>query len=1155
MALSILNNISALSALNQLSVTRAGLQKTLQQLSSGSRINSGADDAAGLSISNGLQANIAALTQSAQNAADGIGLLQTGDGALSQVTAMLNRAITLATEASNSVIDPTQATALNAEFQSILTEINNVGSATTFNGQQVFTGNDVTPFLSDGTAGNSLLSGANMSVGALTTDALGLGDLSTPAASATNTLTLTANVADGGTVQINSQTYTFRTTASSNGEVQIGADAKTTLSNLAAAIAGNTLNTANSDVTASVSGAGNNASITLTAKTSGADGNLISTDSSLTAAAGTAATGTWSNGGRLGDGTNGSYAQSQLSLSGNVVDGDSLLIGSTVYTFRTTASVAGDVRIGADAGASLSNLAQAIGGDSLNSANGSISALASGTNITFTAKTAGTGGNSLVASGMLAGAQSITPDGSFTTSGSTGFMGGAMDATAANGWLNLYSQPANGETMSLGGQTYTFENSAAGAYQVQIGSSTQDTLNNLSQMIDGQVAGTSANANVTAGSATHWSGPTHIATVQIVATTTGVASNNVANLSAQSELQWNFAFGGGADGTNATASLDLSNNAAAGESVNIGHTTYVFTSGASSGNYVHLGATQADTATNLANAINGNSSDTSVSATANGSTVNLTATSVGTAGNRLAASGTLATPAGTWSSNAGELTGGTASTTATMNYGIPLTSGLAGNGVVGNSLTLGSITYTFVNAITGDNQVLIVSGDGAATAQNLIDAINGNLADKGTAYSANLSANSLATASYAGASGGLDRILFTATSPGAWANGQPFGTGGPNWANVNFGFCYAGTRHFGTNAAAASNTLTLTQNLAAGSTITLGSVTYTFQSGAPTAAGQVQIGSSINATLQNLKAAVNGNGLNSANSDVTASASGSQITFTAINAGTAGNSLAAYGSLLAQPAAPTVSSWTTSGSAGYLGGGGAGASSATESLSLTSNLTDGSTVNINGQTYKFTSGTVGSGQVAIGANAYATLQNLASAIAGDTNNTANTAVTTLLSGSGNNAQIAFTSTASGTAGNGVAVTGNLLTFTPGGGANGIWSNYGSLAGGVDGSSGAASLDLNATDHAQAALLAVNNAISKVAQQRGNLGAYINQLQAATNVMNTQSQNLSSAESTITDADMAQTVANLTKYNILQSTGIAALRQSYQVQQMLLKLLQ
>jgi flagellin len=141
MALSILNNISSLTAENALSNTQANLQKTLTQLSTGLKINSGSDDAAGLSIAEGMTANMAALTQSQQNASNGIGMLQTADGALSQVTTLLNRAVTLATEAGNSNITGSQASALDTEFQSIMSEINQIGKATNFNSQNVFQGN------------------------------------------------------------------------------------------------------------------------------------------------------------------------------------------------------------------------------------------------------------------------------------------------------------------------------------------------------------------------------------------------------------------------------------------------------------------------------------------------------------------------------------------------------------------------------------------------------------------------------------------------------------------------------------------------------------------------------------------------------------------------------------------------------------------------------------------------------------------------------------------------------------------------------------------------------------------------------------------------------------------------------------------------------
>ncbi|WP_433969339.1 flagellin [Tunturiibacter gelidiferens] len=153
MSLGILTNVAATYAENNLNQTQSSLQNVLQQLSSGSRLNSGADDAAGLSIADGLTANQAALTQSAQNAQNGVGLLQTADGALSQVTNLLDRAVTLATEASNGGLTAAQSTAANTEFQSILTEIGNIGSTTNFNSSAVFNGAAPTTFvLTDGTA-------------------------------------------------------------------------------------------------------------------------------------------------------------------------------------------------------------------------------------------------------------------------------------------------------------------------------------------------------------------------------------------------------------------------------------------------------------------------------------------------------------------------------------------------------------------------------------------------------------------------------------------------------------------------------------------------------------------------------------------------------------------------------------------------------------------------------------------------------------------------------------------------------------------------------------------------------------------------------------------------------------------------------------------
>ena len=157
MALGVLNNLSAIYAEHNLNNTNSSLQTVLQQLSSGSKISSGADDAAGLSLVNGLQANQTALAQSETNSTEGVGLLEVADGALSQVTSLLDRAITLATEASNGTLNSTQEAAANQEYQSILSEVNNIGSTTTYNQQQVFTGNSVAIYTGDSsTAGSSI---------------------------------------------------------------------------------------------------------------------------------------------------------------------------------------------------------------------------------------------------------------------------------------------------------------------------------------------------------------------------------------------------------------------------------------------------------------------------------------------------------------------------------------------------------------------------------------------------------------------------------------------------------------------------------------------------------------------------------------------------------------------------------------------------------------------------------------------------------------------------------------------------------------------------------------------------------------------------------------------------------------------------------------
>jgi|KBSMisStandDraft_5_1062788.scaffolds.fasta_scaffold22707_5 flagellin len=208
MALGVLNNISAIYAQNNLANTQASLSKTLQQLSSGSRINSGADDAAGLSLANGLQAAATALSQSAKNASEGVDMLQVADGAMAQVTNLLNRAVTLATEASNGTMNSTQITAANAEYLNILGEIDNIDSNTEYNGTALF---GATPaiYTTDGTIGqtdsNSAL--ANVDSGTLSLTAAGFTTSATAITELAKITTAIATIAtDRGTVGANINT-------------------------------------------------------------------------------------------------------------------------------------------------------------------------------------------------------------------------------------------------------------------------------------------------------------------------------------------------------------------------------------------------------------------------------------------------------------------------------------------------------------------------------------------------------------------------------------------------------------------------------------------------------------------------------------------------------------------------------------------------------------------------------------------------------------------------------------------------------------------------------------------------------------------------------------------------------------------------------------
>ena len=131
-------NIAAMNAYRNLTTTQGQLGKSLEKLSSGFRINRAADDAAGLTKSEGLRAEVKGTNQAIRNAQDGISLVQTAEGALNEVHAILQRMRELSVSANNSATN--DGVAEQAEVDELLAELDAIGTRTSFSGQQVFDG-------------------------------------------------------------------------------------------------------------------------------------------------------------------------------------------------------------------------------------------------------------------------------------------------------------------------------------------------------------------------------------------------------------------------------------------------------------------------------------------------------------------------------------------------------------------------------------------------------------------------------------------------------------------------------------------------------------------------------------------------------------------------------------------------------------------------------------------------------------------------------------------------------------------------------------------------------------------------------------------------------------------------------------------------------
>ena len=176
MSIFVNTNISALNAQRQLFDSSNSLDKSYERLSSGFRINSAADDAAGLQISQRLTSQIEGMGQAVRNANDAISLTQTAEGALSETTTALQRIRQLSIQSQNGINSAADRNALNSEVSALKSEISRIATDTQFNGIELFDGGYSAKFMVGANSGQNI--SVNLSAGSIATagfSATGLG--------------------------------------------------------------------------------------------------------------------------------------------------------------------------------------------------------------------------------------------------------------------------------------------------------------------------------------------------------------------------------------------------------------------------------------------------------------------------------------------------------------------------------------------------------------------------------------------------------------------------------------------------------------------------------------------------------------------------------------------------------------------------------------------------------------------------------------------------------------------------------------------------------------------------------------------------------------------------------------------------------------------
>lgn len=200
MPLVINTNVAAINSQRQLMNSGGALDKSMERLSSGQRINSAKDDAAGLAISNRMTSQIRGLDQAIRNANDGISLIQTAEGALQETTNILQRMRELAIQAGNGIYSDNDRTTLDAEVQQLISELNRIAESTSFNGQKLLDGTLGKVNLQVGSEANQTI---EMKIPKMDAKTLGMGSTSGDVAGTHFSQALTATSFKDGDILIN----------------------------------------------------------------------------------------------------------------------------------------------------------------------------------------------------------------------------------------------------------------------------------------------------------------------------------------------------------------------------------------------------------------------------------------------------------------------------------------------------------------------------------------------------------------------------------------------------------------------------------------------------------------------------------------------------------------------------------------------------------------------------------------------------------------------------------------------------------------------------------------------------------------------------------------------------------------------------------------